>query len=49
MYQNKSIPSGIHIVQPNKKDLNKAIKNGFQFIAYSLDSVILNKFYFFDK
>ena len=46
--KNLSIPSGIHIVQPSNKDLKNTIKIGFQFIAYSLDTVILDKYYSFD-
>jgi 2-dehydro-3-deoxyglucarate aldolase len=34
--------AGVHIVQPNSLELDKRIKEGFQFIAYSIDSVFLN-------
>ena len=43
--KNKSIPCGIHVVDSNKKDLQKAIDDQFQFIAYSIDSVFLIKHY----
>tara|TARA_Y100000590_G_C15735977_1_gene1018572 strand:+ start:3079 stop:3849 length:771 start_codon:yes stop_codon:yes gene_type:complete len=36
------IPFGDHIVQPNKKLLSSRIDEGFQFLAYSIDSVLLN-------
>ena len=35
-------PIGIHVVEPNVKDLKKSILSGYQFIAYSLDTVFLN-------
>ncbi len=35
--------AGVHIVQPNSLELDKRIKEGFQFIAYSIDSVFLNE------
>jgi 2-dehydro-3-deoxyglucarate aldolase len=35
--------AGVHIVQPNSLELDKRIKEGFQFIAYSIDSVFMNK------
>lgn len=35
---------GIHIVDPDPNVLSKRIKNGYQFIAYSIDSVFLNKY-----
>jgi 2-dehydro-3-deoxyglucarate aldolase len=37
------IPSGIHIVDPQADALMKRIKEGYQFIAYSIDSVFLSK------
>lgn len=36
-----SIPMGAHVVKPMKKDLEKAISEGYQFIAYGIDSVFL--------
>lgn len=35
------IPSGLHIVQPDPADLLQKIKDGYLFIAYSMDSVFL--------
>jgi 2-dehydro-3-deoxyglucarate aldolase len=35
------IPSGIHIVHPNPGLLTEKIKEGYRFIAYSLDTVFL--------
>jgi len=37
------MPIGIHIVEPSKKKLQQKIKEGYQFIPYSLDTVLLNK------
>jgi len=36
------ISAGIHIVEPSKKNLSEKIKQGYKFIAYSLDSVMLS-------
>ncbi len=36
------IPSGIHVVSPSIDELRLRISEGFQFIAYSVDSVLLN-------
>ena len=35
------IPSGMHVVDPNKEKLKIATDNGYSFIAYSLDAVFL--------
>ena len=35
-------PLGIHIVNPNPKELKKKISTGYQFMAFSLDTVFLN-------
>mgnify|MGYP001422555022 CR=1 FL=1 len=32
------IPYGIHVVEPNKKTLTKTIKEGYNFIAFSMDT-----------
>ena len=37
------IPCGLHIVKPSEKELHARIKDGYQFIAYSIDSVFLNE------
>jgi 2-dehydro-3-deoxyglucarate aldolase len=36
------LPTGIHIVQPDAGALEERIKEGYQFLAYSIDSVFLN-------
>ncbi len=43
--KSNNIPFGIHIIEPDKNNLNKAIIDGYQFIAYSLDTSILCKGY----
>ena len=40
--KNKKI-FGIHVVEPDKKILNKRIKQGFKLIPYGMDSTFLNK------
>ena len=35
------IAPGIHIVKPNQKDLDLKIKEGYRFLAYSIDAVML--------
>jgi 2-dehydro-3-deoxyglucarate aldolase len=35
------IPMGVHIVLPDEEALKNKIKNGYQFIAYAIDSVFL--------
>lgn len=40
----KKIPLGIHIVEPSLLQLNARIVEGYQFLAYSIDSVILRHF-----
>lgn len=35
------IPSGIHVVQPSVEELRTRIEEGYQFLAYSMDSVFL--------
>lgn len=34
-------PAGLHIVEPDIEQLNKRIREGYQFIAYSIDSVFM--------
>ena len=36
-----NVPFGIHVVQPDPNDLRAKIAEGYQFIAYSIDSVFL--------
>jgi 2-dehydro-3-deoxyglucarate aldolase len=37
-----NMPCGIHVVMPNLVDLKQRIREGYSFIAYSIDSVFLN-------
>jgi 2-dehydro-3-deoxyglucarate aldolase len=37
------VPSGLHLVSPDKKKLEYAIKDGYCFIAFSLDGVFLSE------
>jgi 2-dehydro-3-deoxyglucarate aldolase len=37
----KNIPLGIHVVEPSSQELLTRIEEGYQFIAFSLDSVML--------
>jgi 2-dehydro-3-deoxyglucarate aldolase len=43
MARSKDIPCGIHVVQPDDQELFQRIEEGYKFIAYSIDSVFLNK------
>ena len=38
-----NIASGLHIVEATEKNLNLRIKEGYRFLAYSMDSVMLRK------
>lgn len=35
------IPAGIHIIEPSTKQLNTRIREGYKFLAYSIDGVML--------
>lgn len=37
------IPSGVHVVQPSKDELNRRIREGYRFLAYSTDAVMLQQ------
>ena len=37
----KKVPAGLHVVAMNPNELKTRIDEGYQFIAYSIDSVIL--------
>lgn len=37
------VPAGIHIIEPLQKELNKRILEGYKFLAYSIDAVMLSK------
>jgi 2-dehydro-3-deoxyglucarate aldolase len=39
----KGVACGVHIVAPSPEDLAMRVAAGFRFIAYSIDSVILNR------
>jgi 2-dehydro-3-deoxyglucarate aldolase len=39
--QQHQIPAGIHVVQPEPTELSKRITEGYRFIAYSVDAVML--------
>ena len=41
--EKKNVPMGVHIVKPEKKELSLKIKQGYQFIAYAIDSVFLSE------
>ena len=36
-----NIPMGVHIVQPSRQELETRIREGYKFIAYSIDAVFL--------
>ena len=36
-----NVPMGMHVVKPVFRDLEKAVKEGYQFIAYGIDAVFL--------
>ena len=38
-----NLPSGIHVIEPSEYKLHEEIKNGHQFLAYSIDAVMLLK------
>ena len=38
-----NIPAGVHVVQPSSAELSKRITEGYCFIAYSADAVILTE------
>lgn len=38
----KGIPFGVHVVDPSPKQLNQRLDDGYQFLAYSIDAVMLN-------
>ena len=40
--EDKQIPSGIHVVEPSETALKEKLGHGYRFIAYSIDSVMLN-------
>jgi len=38
----KSIPVGVHVVAPSKEQLSQRLGEGYRFIAYSIDAVMLD-------
>lgn len=36
------IPLGMHVVEPSKEKLSQVLSDGFRFVAYSIDAVMLN-------
>ena len=42
--QRSNFPSGIHVVNPDPRELKLRVDEGHVFIAYSIDAVFLNKF-----
>jgi len=49
MCNQEGVSCGIHIVDPNKNELFNKIAEGYQWIAYSIDSVFLRKSMAFPK
>jgi len=39
--QENGVPIGFHVVNPSKKEVHSKVKEGYQFIAHSIDSVLL--------
>lgn len=40
----RGVPAGVHVVPPSPDELGAKLAEGYRFIAYSIDSVILNGF-----
>ncbi|OPH11094.1 HpcH/HpaI aldolase family protein [Cylindrospermopsis raciborskii] len=38
----RKVAAGIHVVQPSKQELSQRIAEGYQFLAYSIDAVMLS-------
>jgi 2-dehydro-3-deoxyglucarate aldolase len=38
------VPGGVHVVQPDRVQLKKLIDEGYCFLAYSVDEVLLSQF-----
>ena len=38
-----NVPSGLHVVEPNREKLEEVLSDGFQFVAFSIDAVFLRK------
>ena len=37
----KSIPAGVHVVAPSPEQLRQRLDEGYRFLAYSIDAVML--------
>ena len=37
----KAIPAGVHVVEPSRDQLQQRLAEGYRFLAYSMDSVLL--------
>jgi 2-dehydro-3-deoxyglucarate aldolase len=44
-----NISCGVHVVMPDADELKQRINEGYRFIAYSIDAVILNSAVNFNK
>jgi 2-dehydro-3-deoxyglucarate aldolase len=42
----KSIPAGVHVVAPNPDQLQRCIQEGYRFLAYSIDAVMLQSVFY---
>ena len=38
----KSIPAGVHVVPPSREQLHQRLSEGYRFLAYSIDAVMLS-------
>tara|TARA_B100001057_G_scaffold126366_1_gene125173 strand:- start:42645 stop:43406 length:762 start_codon:yes stop_codon:yes gene_type:complete len=41
---NAKVPCGVHVVEPNESEFNKKLDEGYRFIPYSIDAVVLQKY-----
>ncbi|BAO31129.1 HpcH/HpaI aldolase family protein [Sulfuritalea hydrogenivorans] len=37
-----AVPAGLHVVAPSRDELNRRLDEGYRFLAYSIDAVMLN-------
>ena len=42
--KNAKVACGVHVVEPDKLQLNKKIDEGYRFIPYSIDAVVLQEY-----
>lgn len=45
----KSIPAGIHIIEPSREQLQQRLDEGYRFLAYSIDAVMLSSVVSYEK